>query len=100
MEQINFLGIPVSVMSEQDMDAERETQAPHLYLVSRVQDEPPGAALPGFEQFVARRQRTLCERCQAVCYFDPKQFDSMRGMNLTIVCLPCHVDELRRKKQS
>lgn len=86
MRKTNFLGIPVNVMDDADIDAERESGELHLYGVMRVADTHYNDSR---DPFVQRRQRTICEDCGQVCYFDPKQFDQLRGMNLRIICTRC-----------
>lgn len=64
--EITFLGIPITAVNP-DVWTPPEGGV-KIHMLMRVEDEikEPYPAL------VARRKRTLCEGCNAVCWIDPK----------------------------
>jgi len=95
MKKINFLGMAVPVMTEDDLDKARESQEPHVYMVTRIIDSDVTA---GSSDLRARRLRTLCEGCNELCWLDPNGYDELRGVNLTILCLQCTLAKARREQ--
>lgn len=98
MGQIRFLGIPVHVLSEADIDRERASQTERIYVVGRVTDFNSGSF--GSPELQRRRLRTPCEGCREICYMDPKAFDSLRGMNLTILCGHCMLARIKAEQNT
>lgn len=97
MKRINFLGIPVNVADEEDIAKAAAAGQMHYYIVIRTSDAHPEAHSP---ELAKRRTRTLCEVCSALCYMDPKSFDSLRGLTTMIICAQCMVDKHKEEKQA
>jgi hypothetical protein len=94
MKKINFLGMELNVLEERDIEQVADEGGLHVYSCIRVADADPSAGSP---ELRARRKRTLCEDCGAVCWMDPKSFDSLRGVTMTIICIQCTL--IRSKKE-
>jgi hypothetical protein len=88
MKKIKFLGMEFNVLDDKTIDREAALGIEHPYIVTRVADMDPDA---GSLQLRARRTRTLCEVCGEVCFLDPKSFDRLAAMKLTIVCTRCMI---------
>lgn len=86
MKKIKFLGMELNVLEEQDIEQAAGDGGLHVYSCIRVADADPDAGSP---ELRARRKRTLCEDCGAICWIDPKSFDSLRGVTMTIICMQC-----------
>jgi RNase P subunit RPR2 len=87
VRQEKFLGIPINVVTDEEIAQEAETQTEAVsYIVMRVADETPGRMSPALQ---ARRLRTLCEKCNELCFVDPKCLDSFRPMKVEIICMQC-----------
>jgi hypothetical protein len=89
MKEIFVRGVKIHVLEEDDVDTLTQGGAIVPYVVSRIDDlatvdfSPPGLK--------ARRLRTVCEGCKAICFIDPQSFDTVRGMKVRIVCVQCHL---------
>jgi len=92
-ERRTFLGIPI--ITQEDIDREVESQEPGVYTVIRCADSAPGS---GSAALRARRIRTLCEGCREVCWLDPKSYDPLAGMNLTILCMQCVAVKIQKQR--
>lgn len=95
MKKINFLGFPINVMDDKAIQDAADSKGQHQYLVMRVADTDPDA---GSFDLRKRRLRTPCEGCQEICWFDPKSFDSLRGMTLTILCSHCVLAKVKEEQ--
>lgn len=88
-----FLGVPI--ITEEQINAARESQDESVYMVIRIVDDPTA----GSADLKRRRLRTPCEGCREICWLDPKSFDPLRGMNLTLLCMQC-VDAKAKQEES
>ncbi len=88
MREENVFGINVKVVNESDIAKEVETDPdrPRWYVCIRVKDWQPQMWTPALR---SRITRSLCEKCRAICYVDPKSFDPFAGLNMVIVCSWC-----------
>jgi hypothetical protein len=95
MKKVNFLGIELDVVDQDDIDQAAAEGGVHRYVVIRCADSDPRGGSPDLRR---RRTRTLCEVCGELCWLDPKSFDPFRGMTLVITCTRCEVIRVRERK--
>lgn len=86
MKEINFLGIPVNVIDDDDINAAADKGEQHVYILIRCVDADPTAMSPDLRR---RKTRTPCEGCGEICFLDPKSYDPMARINFTLLCLQC-----------
>jgi RNase P subunit RPR2 len=96
MKKVNFLGVEFNVAEQADIDQAAEAGEQHRYIVVRVADMNPQSGSPDLRR---RRRRTQCEICNALCWYDPKSLDALRGMNLVITCTQCELVRLRAERE-
>lgn len=87
-KRVNLLGIPIDVVDEKEIAEAAEEGGIHPYIVMRCTDTNDRAIPPAL---LARRLRTICELCGELCYQDPKNFDSLKGLLMVIICMRCMV---------
>ena len=97
MKQINFLGRTFNIIEEEDIERAQREGGEQIYVVSRVSTTDMTMASPGLQ---ARTVRTLCEKCNAVCYFDPKGYQQIAILRPEIVCVECMTDRVRQRKKN
>lgn len=92
MKQINFLGIPVNVIDDGEIDRQLATPEPKIVLVSRVADTDLTLGSP---EYLARRTRTLCEGCGELCFLDPAGYAEIAILHPTLLCPQCMWSRLK-----
>lgn len=95
MRQINFLGIPVNVIDDGEIDRQLSSPEPKVILVRRVADTDLTWGSPAY---LARRTRTLCEGCGEVCFLDPAGYAEVAILHPTILCLQCMMVRIKAIK--
>lgn len=83
MRKMNVFGLTVNV-GDRDEVAEHlaAEDEPTKYVVMRVADMPESTMSLSWRK---RMLRTPCERCRAICWYDPANM--IPGVE--VVCLPC-----------
>jgi hypothetical protein len=94
-ELINVFGIPMNVMSEEEIAAQAATGEPVIYMVMRVTDMDFRGAL----ELQSRVFTMNCEKCAAQCWVDPAAYNPLRAMNLIITCNRCMMAKARREQR-
>lgn len=82
-QEVDVYGVPVKIASSDELRDLDPVSA--VYVMIRVADTNPRL---GSAALRARRVKTLCDRCQAVCWLDP---ESVRDVNPQVrrICLQC-----------
>ena len=92
MRQINFLGIPVNVIDDEEIERQLTSTEPKIVLLRRVADTDLTQGSPGLR---ARRTRTLCEGCGEVCFLDPSGYAEVAILHPTLLCIQCMLVRLK-----
>lgn len=95
MKKVNFLGMDFNVVDDDDVAQAAELGQHHDYMVMRVED----SSNAGSPDLLRRRQRTLCEKCGAVCWIDPKSHEQVASLNHTIICSRCMLKKVEKDQR-
>lgn len=86
-EKVNMFGIPIQVWNaQQQADAPEGT----IYVMMRVSDPDVSGDWADLKR---RRTKTLCDKCSAPCWLDPKSYGRLPA-HVVRICMQCVLKQL------
>lgn len=92
MKKINFLGHELNVIDDEEVERAYQSGEKHVYVVTRIVDTDPTQFPP---QLRARNNRTPCEVCREICWFDPGGYGQIAILMPEIICTHCMLRRVR-----